>query len=219
MESPVKTDFRLTRRSTTIGGVDIAAGTPVMLLNGAANRDPRRFECPAEFRIDRENVQGHIAFGRGAHSCPGRPARPRRGSREPGADPRPDAQHPVVRGAPRSGRRAPLRVRADVDPAWSHVRPSRVRPAVATRPISEPRRRRHRWCVGHRSRCRQAVRRRRASGGDLRPQRCGGRARPPRRSRPPAARRSPPTSTWPTGPRSMPDSSACVPNSARSRSS
>ncbi|MET0662903.1 MAG: cytochrome P450, partial [Ilumatobacteraceae bacterium] len=72
-ESPVKTDFRLTRRSTTIGGVDIAAGTPVMLLNGAANRDPRRFECPAEFRIDRENVQGHIAFGRGAHSCPGGP--------------------------------------------------------------------------------------------------------------------------------------------------
>jgi len=44
-----------------------------MLLNGAANRDPRRFECPAEFRIDRENVQGHIAFGRGAHSCPGGP--------------------------------------------------------------------------------------------------------------------------------------------------
>ena len=73
MESPVKTDFRLTRRSTTVGGVDIAAGTPVMLLNGAANRDPRRFECPAEFRIDRENVQGHIAFGRGAHSCPGGP--------------------------------------------------------------------------------------------------------------------------------------------------
>ena len=44
-----------------------------MLLNGAANRDPRRFECPAEFRIDRPNAQAHIAFGRGAHSCPGGP--------------------------------------------------------------------------------------------------------------------------------------------------
>jgi cytochrome P450 len=73
MESPVKTDFRLTKRSTTVAGVDIAAGTPVMLLNGAANRDPRRFECPAEFRIDRENAQSHIAFGRGVHSCPGGP--------------------------------------------------------------------------------------------------------------------------------------------------
>jgi cytochrome P450 len=73
IESPVKADFRLARRSATIGGVDVEAGTPVMLLNGAANRDPRRFECPAEFRIDRANAQSHIAFGRGAHSCPGGP--------------------------------------------------------------------------------------------------------------------------------------------------
>jgi cytochrome P450 len=73
IESPVKTDFRLARHSTTVGGVEVAAGTPVMVLNGAANRDPRRFECPAEFRIDRTNSQAHIAFGRGAHSCPGGP--------------------------------------------------------------------------------------------------------------------------------------------------
>jgi cytochrome P450 len=73
IESPVKTDFRLTTQSTTVAGVDIAAGTPVMLLNSAANRDPRRFECPAEFRLDRENAQSHIAFGRGVHSCPGGP--------------------------------------------------------------------------------------------------------------------------------------------------
>lgn len=73
VESPVKADFRLARRDTTVGGVDVAAGTPVMLLNGAANRDPRRFECPAEFRIDRPNAQSHIAFGRGNHSCPGAP--------------------------------------------------------------------------------------------------------------------------------------------------
>lgn len=73
MESPVKADFRLTRRTTNVGGVDIKAGTPVMLLNGAANRDPRRFGCPADFDIDRPNVQAHIAFGRGAHACPGGP--------------------------------------------------------------------------------------------------------------------------------------------------
>ena len=73
VESPVKTDFRLARRSTQIGGVDIPAGTPVMVLNGAANRDPRHFECPHEFRIDRPNAGAHIAFGRGIHSCPGGP--------------------------------------------------------------------------------------------------------------------------------------------------
>ncbi len=73
IESPVKTDFRLTRRSTTLAGVEIPAGTPLMVLNGAANRDPRRFERPAEFRIDRPNSKEHIAFGRGNHACPGGP--------------------------------------------------------------------------------------------------------------------------------------------------
>jgi cytochrome P450 len=73
IESPVKADFRLARRSTTIGGVDVAAGTPVMLLNGAANRDPRRFDCPHEFHADRRNTMDHLAFGRGVHSCPGGP--------------------------------------------------------------------------------------------------------------------------------------------------
>ena len=72
-ESPVKGDFRLSKRPTKVAGIDIAAGTTVMLLNGAANRDPRRFECPAEFRIDRDNARQHLAFGRGVHSCPGGP--------------------------------------------------------------------------------------------------------------------------------------------------
>jgi cytochrome P450 len=73
LESPVKADFRLARRNTTVGGVDVAAGTPVMLLNGAANRDPRRFDGPNDLQIDRPNGKEHIAFGRGAHSCPGGP--------------------------------------------------------------------------------------------------------------------------------------------------
>jgi cytochrome P450 len=72
-ESPVKADFRLARKTTSIGDVEVAAGTPVMLLNGAANRDPGRFECPAEFRADRPNTMDHLAFGRGHHSCPGAP--------------------------------------------------------------------------------------------------------------------------------------------------
>ena len=73
LESPVKTDFRLARKSTTIAGVDIPAGTVVMVSPGAANRDPDRFECPAEFRMDRKNVREQVAFARGVHSCPGAP--------------------------------------------------------------------------------------------------------------------------------------------------
>jgi cytochrome P450 len=72
-ESPVKSDSRLAVRSTTVGGVDIPVGTIVMVLPGAANRDPRRFENPHEFQIDRKNVREHMAFARGVHSCPGAP--------------------------------------------------------------------------------------------------------------------------------------------------
>jgi len=73
MDSPVKSDSRLARKATRVGGVDIAPGTVVMVLPGAANRDPRRFEDPHEFRLDRKNVREHMAFARGVHSCPGGP--------------------------------------------------------------------------------------------------------------------------------------------------
>jgi cytochrome P450 len=73
IESPVKGDFRLARVTTELGGVEIPAGTTVMVLNGAANRDPRRFERPAEFQVDRANARHHIAFGHGMHTCPGAP--------------------------------------------------------------------------------------------------------------------------------------------------
>ena len=73
IESPVKGDFRLSRVPVTVGGVDLAAGTTVMVLNGAANRDPRRFEHPDEFRVDRGNAREHVSFGHGIHTCPGAP--------------------------------------------------------------------------------------------------------------------------------------------------
>ena len=72
-ESPVKGDFRLARVPTTVGGVEIAAGTTVMVLNGAANRDPRQFPDPNSFDLDRANARQHLAFGFGAHTCPGAP--------------------------------------------------------------------------------------------------------------------------------------------------
>jgi cytochrome P450 family 150 subfamily A5 len=73
LEAPIKSHFRMARRTTTLGGVTIPAGTTVMLLPGASNRDPRRFEHPHEFDVCRKNVSSQLAFGRGAHSCIGQP--------------------------------------------------------------------------------------------------------------------------------------------------
>jgi cytochrome P450 family 150 subfamily A5 len=73
LESPIKGDFRLATVPTTVGGVDVPAGTILMLVNGAVNRDPRRFDDPAAFDMGRPNVRQHLAFGRGIHTCPGAP--------------------------------------------------------------------------------------------------------------------------------------------------
>lgn len=73
MHSPTKVDFRLVRKTITLGGVHLQAGTVVMLCLGAANRDPEKFGDPHEFRPDRKNVREHIAFGRGIHTCAGAP--------------------------------------------------------------------------------------------------------------------------------------------------
>jgi cytochrome P450 len=73
IESPVKGDFRLARVTSELGGVTVPAGTTVMVVNGAANRDPCRFDDPADFRVERANARQHLAFGHGAHTCPGAP--------------------------------------------------------------------------------------------------------------------------------------------------
>ena len=73
IESPVKGDFRLARVTTELGGVTVPAGTTLMVVNGAANRDPDRFEHPTDFEVERANARHHLAFGHGAHTCPGAP--------------------------------------------------------------------------------------------------------------------------------------------------
>lgn len=73
LESPIKGEFRLSRVPVTVGGVDLPAGTTVFVMNGAANRDPRQYEDPHEFRLDRVNGRQHVGFGHGIHSCAGAP--------------------------------------------------------------------------------------------------------------------------------------------------
>jgi cytochrome P450 len=69
--SPTKANFRLARKPTVLAGVPIPVGTTVMICNGAVNRDPRKFDEPAQFRIGRPAIKEHLAFGRGIHTCPG----------------------------------------------------------------------------------------------------------------------------------------------------
>jgi cytochrome P450 len=73
IESPIQGSFRLSRVPTTVGGVDIPAGTTAFVAAGGANHDPRQFECPAEFQVDRANARQHVAFGHGIHTCAGAP--------------------------------------------------------------------------------------------------------------------------------------------------
>ncbi|VEG43643.1 cytochrome P450 [Mycolicibacterium flavescens] len=73
LESPVKSNFRLARKPTSVADFGLDAGTHVMVMVGAANRDPRQFEAPNELRLDRANIREHVAFGRGIHACPGAP--------------------------------------------------------------------------------------------------------------------------------------------------
>ena len=47
------------------------ADSRLLLMWGAANRDPQQFDTPNEFRLDRSGAKGHITFGKGAHFCVG----------------------------------------------------------------------------------------------------------------------------------------------------
>jgi cytochrome P450 len=71
VEGPIKGSFRLATRDTTLAGVPIPAGSIVMAVIGAANRDPRMFEDPDRFDPRRTNARRHVAFGHGEHFCIG----------------------------------------------------------------------------------------------------------------------------------------------------
>lgn len=70
-EPPFRGHYRHVVTDATLGGVELPAGSRLLLLWGAANRDPVQFEAPNEFRLDRPNGKGHLTFGKGAHFCVG----------------------------------------------------------------------------------------------------------------------------------------------------
>ena len=72
-DGPVKMTYRLAQRSAKVGSVEVPAGTVVALSLTGASNDPRHFENPKEFNMDRPRVRDHVAFSRGAHACLGAP--------------------------------------------------------------------------------------------------------------------------------------------------
>lgn len=72
MVAPVQGFYRTATRDYTVGENTIPAGARVLLLFAAANRDPRHYDDPDTFDLDR-NPTDHLAFGGGVHYCLGVP--------------------------------------------------------------------------------------------------------------------------------------------------
>lgn len=69
-ETPVQSFFRTTTRACELGGTPVGEGEKVLMVLGAANRDPRKWERPDEYDIARRTI-GHVGFGSGIHACVG----------------------------------------------------------------------------------------------------------------------------------------------------
>lgn len=61
---------RQTTRDVEVDGTVIPKGAKVAILFGAGNHDPRHYEHPEQFLIQR-NPMDHLSFGYGVHSCAG----------------------------------------------------------------------------------------------------------------------------------------------------
>jgi cytochrome P450 len=68
--SPAQAINRWVSEETEVRGVAIQPGDAVMLMLGAANRDPEHFENPEKLDVRRRDFK-HVAFGLGPHYCLG----------------------------------------------------------------------------------------------------------------------------------------------------
>ena len=70
-DGPVQQTVRVPTQNVRYGDVEVAAGTMVMTVLGAANHDPEVFDDPHVLRLDRANAGRHLAFSGGVHHCLG----------------------------------------------------------------------------------------------------------------------------------------------------
>jgi cytochrome P450 len=69
-EGPVQIAARIADRDRRVAGLDVRAGQPLIIMLGAANRDPDVFADPDTFDITR-SPNPHVAFSHGMHFCLG----------------------------------------------------------------------------------------------------------------------------------------------------
>jgi cytochrome P450 len=74
LSTPTQGMFRVVTRDTELGGVTLPAGSRLVLVYAAANRDPEVWGSdPDGFDPGRPNLKEHLAFGKGIHFCLGAP--------------------------------------------------------------------------------------------------------------------------------------------------
>ena len=70
LNTPIKAFTRYVTQDCLVEGVTLRKGSRVLMVFGAANRDPAKFEDPDRFDISR-HARGHVGFGHGVHACLG----------------------------------------------------------------------------------------------------------------------------------------------------
>jgi cytochrome P450 len=73
LEGSTKITSRVALKKTKLGDVEVAAGQVLAVALAGANRDPRHFDNPEEFKLGRPKFMEHLGFGRGPHVCIGAP--------------------------------------------------------------------------------------------------------------------------------------------------
>jgi cytochrome P450 len=68
--APINTWGRYVARDVEIDGATVPAGSQAAILLGSGNRDPRHYEDPDAFLVERNPVD-HLTFGFGPHGCAG----------------------------------------------------------------------------------------------------------------------------------------------------
>ncbi|MBX2886459.1 MAG: cytochrome P450 [Granulosicoccus sp.] len=70
LNTPIRAFSRYLTEDVTVAGIRLEKASRVLVVYGAANRDPSRFSNPNDFDITRKTT-GHVGFGQGVHTCLG----------------------------------------------------------------------------------------------------------------------------------------------------
>ncbi|WP_406191052.1 cytochrome P450 [Streptomyces sp. NBC_01017] len=73
LEAPLFGVFRTAKRPVTVGGIQLAEGSRLLLLCGSGNHDENRYENPTQRNVERKFDSPHLSFGLGSHFCVGAP--------------------------------------------------------------------------------------------------------------------------------------------------